>query len=278
MTQSKTLAAKSMALTCKLQGLEQVVGSDGKITFRVAVYPPWGDGYSKYPVNMFLTGPDTDKTADALKGVVSGTVVSLAIYPSKVKQGKEDSGEFGNYFWNVSGMAGTATADDGILYEEEGEEPDAQARRSPSNGHADPTRRSIERQTALKAAVEISIARIAARPLEAITIRELMQMANEFFVWLQEGLGAQQENTTSPAPEAPQTASSAPTEPVYGKARLTRAQLMTASPKVTSELLLLQKAKEYFGMELEAIETELGDLAAVKDWPAVWQQLVELKT
>lgn len=116
----------------------------------------------------------------------------------------------------------------------------------------------------------------------AITIRELMQMANEFFVWLQGGLGAQQENTTSPAPETAPTGDPTREKPfyeaVYGKAKLTKAALLALASSITMPGHLLNTAKEYLGMDRAAVIAELGPLENIKDFPTAWQQVVEIKT
>jgi hypothetical protein len=126
---------------------------------------------------------------EAFQGMAEGSVVLLAIERGRARNGKPDDGEVENYYWNIAGI-------------EENEEFAPRRVAPPATTPAqavsvDPTRRSIERQTALKAAVEITVANGGG-------ISQVLLAASAFVGWL-EG------TVTAPAPEpAPSHEPSAP--------------------------------------------------------------------
>lgn len=266
MTQAPAVSKESRLIKFKFKSLETVVGGDGRKTTRLSAFPPYGDGYSKFPIEMFVTGENSVAIEFELSNVTPGQEITLSVYPAKKKAEKPDDGAFGSYFWNIDGIVeqGEQSPKPKKPTETPGKPvPDKKWQHS---SYPDPTRHSIERQVALKAAVEL--AHSSSQPVNVDTI---LIHANQFFAWLQA-------QTTGEAPEAPQTASSEATEQVYGKSQLTKEQLLANASLIQNASQLKAAAKEYFNIEQGALEKELGPLSAIKDFANAWLQIVEIKT
>ena len=158
---TKALAAKPQTLRCKLKSVDEGRKPDGTASYSVTAFPPYRDAFSQYPVQMFIWGRAPEAEASELYGAMkkldAGTVVTLDVVPGKLRVGKDgiakpDDGQFGNYYWNVVGMAGLpeaphaakvqeATQDEaaGPPMAEEGPFP-AEAPQRPSNWDATQTR------------------------------------------------------------------------------------------------------------------------------------------
>ena len=157
---TKALAAKPQTLRCKLKSVDEGRKPDGTASYSVTAFPPYRDAFSQYPVQMFIWGRAPEAEASELYGAMkkldAGTVVTLDVVPGKLRVGKDgiakpDDGQFGNYYWNVVGMAGLpgapkaaeaqeATQDEaaGPSMTEEG--PFAEASQRPTNWDATQTR------------------------------------------------------------------------------------------------------------------------------------------
>lgn len=86
----------------KHKALEERIRPDGEPSYKETVYPPYGDGWSKYPIELFLRGGSKQPAlVKSLARIPEGEVINLVIERGKLKQGKEDDGHFGSYFWNA---------------------------------------------------------------------------------------------------------------------------------------------------------------------------------
>lgn len=178
---------------------------EGRESYTVEVFPEYRSGWSKYSQSMFINGNPDVKSAifEAFQGMAEGTVVLLAIERGRARNGKPDDGEVENYYWNIAGI-------------EENEEFAPRRVAPPATTPAqavsgDPTRRSIESQTALKAAVEITVANGGG-------ISQVLLAATAFVAWLEGTVTApapEPEPAPSPEPSASGTAEESEEEAAY---------------------------------------------------------------
>tara|TARA_Y100000310_G_scaffold303781_1_gene342389 strand:- start:348 stop:926 length:579 start_codon:yes stop_codon:yes gene_type:complete len=126
---------------------------EGDESYTLEVYPKYGQGWSQYPISMFLRGDSEERRSlyEVFTEIQEGNIINLEIVSGKTKQGKSDDGQFGSYFWNVAGFANGATpSPPGVT----------PAALSPVHPVVVPDARdaSIKRQVAMKSAYDYGIA------------------------------------------------------------------------------------------------------------------------
>jgi len=99
-----TLKATPIRQRIKFGSIEAKFASDGNEIFKVKMFLPYGQGFSKYPTELFLRG-DVETMASILKGCAEGILLTAELTPAKVKADKKDDGKFGSYFWNLTDFA-----------------------------------------------------------------------------------------------------------------------------------------------------------------------------
>ena len=122
---------------------------------------------SKYPTKVYGCSAAEAKTFKA------GNALNIRLTRGKLQDGK-DGGQYWHYNWRWGSLSGEAPAV---------QPPDG------GNGHEDERNRSIQRQVALKAAVDLAVARIATG--DKVESPRVLQVAQIFDNWLR-GLGAGQ--------------------------------------------------------------------------------------
>ena len=133
-----------------------------------------------------------------LEHVQINATATLILHRDNLKTDRQDDGQIGSYWWSIAGVAATAPPEEPIHAPSLREEP--QPVPQALGAWRDPKSASIERQVALKAAVDLAGFKIAAG--KDIGAREVMQVASLFDRWLGRNFDL----------EAPQDASTAPAE------------------------------------------------------------------
>ena len=135
-----------------------------------------------------------------LEHVQINTTATLILHRDNLKADRQDDGQIGSYWWSIAGVADTAPPEEPIhAPSSQREEPEPQ-HPVPPTAWRDPKGASIERQVALKAAVDLAGFKIAAG--KDIGAREVMQVSSLFDRWLVRNFDL----------EAPQDASTASAE------------------------------------------------------------------
>lgn len=88
----------------QFHALNEKYNAEGTTSYEVEAKAPFRSGYSQFPTKMFVQGEHQEATVKALKLLKDGDPVTLVVSP-KLKKDRADDGTFGNYFWNVVGIA-----------------------------------------------------------------------------------------------------------------------------------------------------------------------------
>ena len=145
---------------------------NGKPTTKLEI-PAWE---SRYPITLYGTTPEQQAL------LPMGTTLRVVLQADRLMDGKDNSKPY-NFFWS---FVRVATADDEApsAPPQGGSTPASAAPTQGTMQQRDPTRQSIERQTALKAAVEYYGAYTDG--MQLATPGMVVDTAQVFFGWLSE--------------------------------------------------------------------------------------------
>jgi len=133
---------------------------------------------SKYGIPVYRVEPEMANK------LVEGQTYNLWLEKQDLKQGKD--GKFADhFFWGITKIGGTDVTPRAQPAENAPKQAAGTFRAMPPGvGEVDPTRRSIERQVALKAASELTVALLVSGGQAYVSTEEVTRLANDFYDWL----------------------------------------------------------------------------------------------